>query len=201
MYQSSNVSDSQGVNIGAQGNSVGAGGTGHHKKVKKKKVRGSMFGFFGGSHKPVDLSKIFTNATLRAQAESESQRRELGISEDAEDLTEDPGSLTSSLTNGVGETKNIMHQNMNKLNERGEKLDQLRDQTNKMMLSAMRFEEQVSLTSGGGRWHLAIPFIFMRIGSPHVPISMYNTLCSAKPFGASNRKTTARYPKGLQWYE
>ena len=133
------------VGASAVGNGTGSTGSGH-KKTKKKKARGSMFGMFGGGHKPADLSKIFANATLRAQALAKNKLSELGIDED-----EDPGGNSSdantrvtNLTGGIGDTKNVMNQNMNKLSERGEKLDQLKEQTNRMMLSAMRFEEQVS---------------------------------------------------------
>ena len=147
LFQSERPRDPSGKGAGGRGGSGGgaAGGSVHHKRTKKKKARGSVFGLFGGSHKPADLSKLFTNATLRAQATSESQRRELGLSEDvAGEGGEEPESRAASLASGVGATKNIMNQNMVKLNERGEKLDQLKDHTNKMMLSAMRFEEQVS---------------------------------------------------------
>ena len=40
---------------------------------------------------------------------------------------------------GVG---NVMNENMRKLEERGEQLNNLQEATSKMMLNAMRFEEE-----------------------------------------------------------
>ena len=53
--------------------------------------------------------------------------------------------LTGRAQNALGETHNVMSENMNKLNERGEKIQQIQEQTttcSRMVLNAMRFEEQ-----------------------------------------------------------
>ncbi len=199
MFKSERSRNQSGENAGELGGS-GKGvrsGTSHHKKSKKKKARSSVFGLFGGSHKPVDLSKIFTNATLRAQAASENQRRELGLSGDAMDGGEDkPESTTASLASGVSATKNIMNQNMNKLSERGEKLDQLKDHTNKMMLSAMRFEEQVRCPVFPYRCVcFALTWLRQKLMLPRQHPTYHPR--SARPFASSSRRTSVQFPDSM----
>ena len=60
------------------------------------------------------------------------------LNEDAKDGINATAKLQGELA-GVG---NVMNENMRKLEERGEQLNNLQEATSKMMLNAMRFEEE-----------------------------------------------------------
>ena len=110
------------------------------KKKKKKPRKSMMMGW--STHKPADLTKTFASAQLRMEQEQEMNHRELGIDgEDSFEEAEDSNPRTRA-NNAVGETKNVMAENINKLNERGEQIAAIQEQTSRMVLNAMLFEEQ-----------------------------------------------------------
>ena len=118
-------------------------------KAKKKKTRRNTVktGFLNTVKLPADLTKIFGTAQLRMEQEQEMNHRELGLLEEDDEEDEDGdtmnnASATGRAQNALGETHNVMSENMNKLNERGEKIQQIQEQTSRMVLNAMRFEEQ-----------------------------------------------------------
>jgi WD40 repeat protein len=107
-----------------------------NKSKSKKSVFGNMFG-----SKNVDLNKIF--ATTSTEARQEASVSEL-LGSIPDHLGEPPSNIsaTKSAENQISGTKDIMAQNMRKLEERGEKLADIQEATSKMMLNAMRFEEE-----------------------------------------------------------
>ena len=108
-------------------------------KKKEKKARGSMWGWGGGHAKLADLSKIFGDAQQRMEQDAERSRHELGL--DSGEEGEEKNSRTHA-KNELNETANIMSENMNKLHERGEMINEIQEKTSKMVMNAMLFEQQ-----------------------------------------------------------
>ena len=112
-----------------------------------KPKKSTVFSMFGGGKTEIDLNKVFSISS-KSRKEKQDTSSLLGpgderkpidtLSEGAKDGINATAKLQGELA-GVG---NVMNENMRKLEERGEQLNNLQEATSKMMLNAMRFEEE-----------------------------------------------------------
>jgi WD40 repeat protein len=117
------------------------------QKVQKsnKPKKSTVFSMFGGGKAEINLNEIFSTS-IKDSNQKKNMASLLGSLNELEE--DDDGNNNSSSGNnkkiegelaGVG---NVMNKNMRKLEERGEQLNDLQEATSKMMLNAMRFEEE-----------------------------------------------------------
>jgi hypothetical protein len=116
------------------------------QKVAASKKRGpkrSVFGtMFGGAKAPVDLNKVFSMSAKKVRQDASVSELLGSIPDDLSAVPGDLGSVSKQTKSTINDTQNVMAQNLRKVEERGEKINELQEATSKMMLNAMRFEEQ-----------------------------------------------------------
>ena len=112
-----------------------------------KPKKSTVFSMFSGGKTEIDLNKVFSISSKSRKEKQDvslllgsgDERKPIGtLNEDAKDGINATAKLQGELA-GVG---NVMNENMRKLEERGEQLNNLQEATSKMMLNAMRFEEE-----------------------------------------------------------
>merc|ERR1711871_214681 len=96
---------------------------------------------FGGAKVPTDLNKVFSMSAKQVRHDTSVSELLGSIPDDLSTVQEDGGGAAKAKS-AINDTQNVMAENIRKMEERGEKINQLQEATSKMMLNAMRFEEQ-----------------------------------------------------------
>ena len=112
-----------------------------------KPKKSTVFSMFSGGKTEIDLNKVFSISS-KSRKEKQDTSLLLGSGDERKPIdtlnegAKDGINATAKLQGELAGVGNVMNENMRKLEERGEQLNNLQEATSKMMLNAMRFEEE-----------------------------------------------------------
>ena len=107
-----------------------------------KPKRSTVFSMFSGGKVDVDLNEVFNTSLKDAKHKKDTNSLLGSLGELVEEDDNGKDNNTRKIEGEIAGVGNVMNENMRKLEQRGEQLNNLQEATSKMMLNAMRFEEE-----------------------------------------------------------